>query len=397
MAIKFLNTVAVDTSVLYVNAANNRVGINTISPSSTLSVGDGTEDSAIAVSYSDGSYTRINGYGLYMSRGSSYIRPTTTTTQTLFMGNVSRIWSAISNNANTHYFVTGANEHMRILSNGRIGIGVTSPASKFEVYGGISGVDDVDRYVRFKASNGEKRFDFHIGGTENASRLDMYSSDGTSKKVQIESEGTSYLNGGNVGIGTTSPSDTLEVEGGVTITSATPTKLLLNNTKNGTWTQGEALGLLEFYGNDTSGGGAKVQSSIDIVAQDQYGAHFNMLFKLSKGSTGNLEVMKLTGEGDLYMTDGTVTATNFITSSDERLKENIKEAFGDKVEVNWKTFELKTDKGHKRYGVIAQDLEKNHPEFVKTDNEGMKSVAYTDLLIAKIAELENRIQALENK
>ena len=200
-----------------------------------------------------------------------------------------------------------------------------------------------------------------------------------------------------VGIGTTSPSDTLEVEGGVTITSETPTKLLLNNTKNGTWTAGEALGLVEFYGNDASGGGAKVQSSIDIVAQDQYGAHFNMLFKLSKGATGNLEVMKLTGEGDLYMTDGTVTATNFITSSDERLKENIKEAFGDKVEVNWKTFELKTDKGHKRYGVIAQDLEKNHPEFVKTDNEGMKSVAYTDLLIAKIAELENRIQTLEKE
>jgi len=94
---------------------------------------------------------------------------------------------------------------------GNVGFGVTSPASKFEVYGGSSGVNDVDRYVRFKASNGEKRFDFHIGGTGNASRLDMYSSDGTSRNVQIASGGTSYLNGGNVGIGTTSPSSKLSI------------------------------------------------------------------------------------------------------------------------------------------------------------------------------------------
>ena len=38
MAIKFLNTVAVDTDVLYVDAANNRVGIGTTSPANTLNV-----------------------------------------------------------------------------------------------------------------------------------------------------------------------------------------------------------------------------------------------------------------------------------------------------------------------------------------------------------------------
>ena len=38
MAIKFLNTVAVDTNVLYVNAATNKVGIGTTSPSEPLHV-----------------------------------------------------------------------------------------------------------------------------------------------------------------------------------------------------------------------------------------------------------------------------------------------------------------------------------------------------------------------
>ena len=58
----------------------------------------------------------------------------------------------------------------------------------------------------------------------------------------------------------------------------------------------------------------------------------------------------------------------------------------------------------KRYGVIAQELELVAPELVYTDSMGMKSVSYTDLLVAQIAKmaemiksLENRIQVLENK
>ena len=93
----------------------------------------------------------------------------------------------------------------------------------------------------------------------------------------------------------------------------------------------------------------------------------------------------------------TVTATNFINSSDERLKENIEKVCNNSLDVQWKTFEFKSDRGQKRYGVIAQELEKTNPEFVREDTEGFKSVAYIDLLIAKIAELEERIQTLENK
>jgi len=93
--------------------------------------------------------------------------------------------------------------------------------------------------------------------------------------------------------------------------------------------------------------------------------------------------------------NSTVTATNFILSSDKILKENIKDIDHKHIDVNWKNFELKTELGVKRSGVIAQELEKNHPEFVRTDEEGLKSVAYIDLLIAKIAELEHRIKQLE--
>ena len=95
---------------------------------------------------------------------------------------------------------------------GKVGIGTSEPASKFEVYGGSTGVNDVDRYVRFKASNGEKRFDFHIGGTGNASRLDMYQADGATYGARISSTGDSYVLN-DFGIGTTSPARKLDVAG----------------------------------------------------------------------------------------------------------------------------------------------------------------------------------------
>ena len=61
-------------------------------------------------------------------------------------------------------------------------------------------------------------------------------------------------------------------------------------------------------------------------------------------------------------------------------------------------FDMRSDSAHRtRYGVIAQDVEQIAPELVYTDSEGIKSVGYIDLLVAKIAELEERIKTLENE
>jgi hypothetical protein len=92
---------------------------------------------------------------------------------------------------------------------------------------------------------------------------------------------------------------------------------------------------------------------------------------------------------------GAVTASNFILSSDERKKTKIKDLTRNNINANWKSFEMKNDEGEYRTGVIAQELEETHPEFVNTDSAGFKSVKYIDLLIAKIAELEARLEKLE--
>lgn len=94
-------------------------------------------------------------------------------------------------------------------------------------------------------------------------------------------------------------------------------------------------------------------------------------------------------------TNHTITAYDFQLSSDESLKENVKE-IETSVPINFVEYNFIKEPSRKRYGVIAQELEKTNPELVSEDDNGKKSVAYTDLLIAKIAELEKRIKELED-
>ena len=110
------------------------------------------------------------------------------------------------------------------------------------------------------------------------------------------------------------------------------------------------------------------------------------------GNTNDTYKLDVSGTGRFT---STVTATNFILSSDKTLKDNISDINTDHVDVKWKNFELKSEPGVKRAGVVAQELEEKHPEFVRTDKDGIKSVAYIDLLIAKIAELEARLEKIE--
>lgn len=89
-------------------------------------------------------------------------------------------------------------------------------------------------------------------------------------------------------------------------------------------------------------------------------------------------------------TSGTCTATAFFESSDATLKTKVKP-----LSKTFKTFELKEFKGVKRYGVIAQEVEIVNPELVKTNDEGLKSVNYIDLLCKTVAEQENKIEEQE--
>ena len=297
-----------NTRVAILNS-NGNVGIGTTSPGAKLEVNGNIKLSSTAGQTATPSNIWLgNDYsnGTTRDKLKIYLYNSGTEQYGFTVGNQSDIQY---HSNQEHDFYVANSLKVRINQSGNVGIGTTSPGEKLEVAGNIlfnnSGeawIKGYDNYhsIKFRAGGTNKTEYYEYGGTLAAGLGHKFFTGGTTNqtlKFQVADDGAYFS--GNVGIGTTSPSDTLEVEGGVTITSETPTKLLLNNTKNGTWTAGEALGLVEFYGNDASGGGAKVQSSIDVVAQDQYGAHFNMAFSLSNGSGGNSEKMRITGEGKL--------------------------------------------------------------------------------------------------
>ena len=104
---------------------------------------------------------------------------------------------------------------------------------------------------------------------------------------------------------------------------------------------------------------------------------------------------------------GTVNASYFIalnftlTSSDSTLKRNIKPLtpadFERASKIKFVKYLRKDDPTNRaHYGVLAQEVEKQFPEMVYTQN-GKKVVSYEEVLIVKIAQLEERINQLEKR
>jgi hypothetical protein len=86
----------------------------------------------------------------------------------------------------------------------------------------------------------------------------------------------------------------------------------------------------------------------------------------------------------------TVTAGNFVLSSDRRLKSEISD-IEVKYPVSWKQFKMNNEL---RYGVIADEVEEIYPELVYEGVDGYKKVAYVDLLVLENARLNKEIEDL---
>lgn len=79
----------------------------------TITTGDNSNDNYISATFSDSTYTRMHGYGLYMSRDNSYIRPTTDTGKTLYIGSSDKRWDNVNVHATNATFsgnITGVTE-----------------------------------------------------------------------------------------------------------------------------------------------------------------------------------------------------------------------------------------------------------------------------------------------
>ena len=105
-----------------------------------------------------------------------------------------------------HSASDSGDERMRILSTGEVGIGTTTPAYPLEISTDNKGLGITD-------SGDSDNLRAYIGdSTGNGGYLNLYD-DSEVANVLLRSYGDSYLNGGNLGIGTTNPNTKLEVNG----------------------------------------------------------------------------------------------------------------------------------------------------------------------------------------
>jgi hypothetical protein len=208
---------------------------------------------------------------------------------------------------------------------------------------------------------------------------------------------------GNVGIGTESPETKLHVKSGSVSTFTGTGEHHLRIESDSTNNQYTGIGFAQGSGADIAKIAMKRTSS---------GSHlyFGTSNNYGNGVTNSALVIDHSGKigiGDATPSyeldvDGTIRATgDVIAYSDERVKENIKtiENASEKVSKLRGVEFNKIGEDSKSIGVIAQEVEKVIPEVVKTDDEGMKAVAYGNLvglLIESNKELLKRIEKLED-
>jgi hypothetical protein len=200
--------------------------------------------------------------------------------------------------------------------------------------------------------------------------------------------GTNDINyfAGNLGIGTVAPSYLL----GISTTSTTDTTLASMYAPSltaGQYAQIK-LGVAESNYNQADirfyyAGAGSTNNAI------QFG-FFGFTPQLVLRGSGNVGIGMVTPGYDLDV-NGTVRATSFLSTSDEREKENIKTSPGLEMIIGLRgvSFRWKSDR-RPGMGVIAQEVEKVAPELVATDEGGRKSVYYEGLiapLIESVKEL----------
>jgi hypothetical protein len=441
----------VSATGLHWDRLNSRLGVGTTSPSSKLHVFGGTlsADTDLATfHYTNGnqSYLKIRQVN-HTPANASWTGWSTRIQQVTDVTDQSYIEFNPVGGTYATAFGRGGNEYMRIKSDGNVGIGTASPQGLLHISSGTSGdahlilEADTDNnnegdnpMIVFKQDGTLYEGMIGLDSTNNLHLKTAVGNGGEIKFSTINQDETTIgglasnaiqrmviTNTGDVGIGETSPSYKLDVNGdtrvgnvlyiGKETNDETAKTIYFGGTygdnayghcviENRVWsTATEKHELLLFSGNDdeTSAGPDRIRLKGAQILFDTYTS-------ATTDRTTESTKMIIRADGDVGIgttspaykldVDGTIYASgDVIMFSDERKKTNIEtipNALDKVLQLRGVTFDKLDDDNRRHAGVIAQEVEKVLPEVVYTAEDGTKSVAYGNmigLLIEAIKEL----------
>jgi len=193
--------IAMDTNTLYVDAANNRVGVGTASPNTTLDIV--SPSSAEAINIRGRSADDIGQLKFYENDGTTSLARLDSRTTHFEVGSYNELrFSAGGVN----------NSHVVIDTSGNVGIGTDNPGYPLQVNGDLDILNVKgslgNAFVRF--TDGDATADFSIGADDGsgagAGAFILYDRSNTAYRLVVKSNGYA-------GIGTTNPQAKLHVTG----------------------------------------------------------------------------------------------------------------------------------------------------------------------------------------
>lgn len=140
----------------------------------------------------------------------------------------------------------GVLERMRIDASGNVGIGTSSPSSRLTITGGTTEIRDGNYLMLRPVGNG---WDMRLQAT--GTQLDVLSGGAPGSPIM------SLVNGGNVGIGTSSPGSKLEVvaQDAIRITGFQPFQTWRDSSDSNKGFRIQTAGGATLFSNDSTGGG----------------------------------------------------------------------------------------------------------------------------------------------
>ena len=296
--------------------SDGNLGVNAISPNTTIQAGSGTTDDAVRAYYNDASYAELRGYGVQFNRVINYLRPDTNGNKNLEIGGSTQVWNNVIQRADAGHVFTGSTVSIQGAGASYTGDGMLHINAGAGANGDAEVIIEADTNNLVETSNPLLSFYQDNRLVEARISLTGGNDDGATGaldnslliRARQTTNGHIQLATGGAASGETTPADplvrmTIRNDGDVGIgTTAPNTKFHVNSTTGGTTARFENNGVSNVVieagttnraslvlrnGTGTSGG---INSIDGGGVQIGFGANFGTNIGVEVDSTGNVTI-----------------------------------------------------------------------------------------------------------